>query len=161
MSLAIETSAAPAASVRAASPTLSPTLARGVVIAAILIAGVAGLLATDAATAARAAAQAGEGLTRLLRAMAMIKLGMAVAVAGAVLWRLSLPVGPARLAAYALACAAMAAGPGLIWDMARPVAGAGLLHAGLIAAALLLWRDPAVGARIKAMIKARRARVSG
>jgi hypothetical protein len=39
------------------------------------------------------------------------------------------------------ACAAMAAGPFLVWDMVHIVAGAVLLHAGLIGAVLLGWRD--------------------
>jgi hypothetical protein len=99
-------------------------------------------------------------LTHLLRAMALIKSVMAVAAAGAVLWRLALPVTPARLAIYALACAAMAGGPGLIWDMAHVGAGALLLHAGLLATILLLWRDPAVSRRLAELVAARRARAA-
>jgi hypothetical protein len=61
------------------------------------------------------------------------------------------------VAAYALAFAGMAAGPGLIWQMAYVRTGALLLHAGLFAALILLWRDPAMGARLGAMVAARRA----
>jgi len=133
----------------AAPWTMAPRFARGLVLSATVAAAVAGALYTEPVAAARALANAGPDLTRLLRAMAAIKAAMALAVLAAVSWRLASPAGPARLAAYALACAAMAAGPGLIWDMAHLVAGAGLLHAGLIAALVLLWRDPAVGARLE------------
>ncbi len=51
----------------------------------------------------------------------------------------------------------MAAGPVLIWDMAHIRSGALLLHAGLLAGGLLLWRDPVVGARLGAIVARRRA----
>ena len=51
----------------------------------------------------------------------------------------------------------MAAGPVLIFEMAQIRLGALLLHAGLLAAALLLWRDPAVSARLGALVARRRA----
>jgi hypothetical protein len=54
----------------------------------------------------------------------------------------------------------MAAGPGLIWQMAYVRTGALLLHAGLFAALILLWRDPAMGARLGAMVAARRAAIN-
>ena len=60
-------------------------------------------------------------------------------------------------AAYAPACAGEAAGPSLIWQMAYVSAGALILHVGLLAAVILLWRDPAVGARLAMIVAARRA----
>jgi hypothetical protein len=45
----------------------------------------------------------------------------------------------------------------LIWDMVHIRLGALLLHGGLLAGALLLLRDPAVGARLGDMVKRRRA----
>jgi hypothetical protein len=51
----------------------------------------------------------------------------------------------------------MAAGPVLIWGMVQVGAGALLLHAGLLASLLLLWRDPVVGARLAALVAKRRA----
>ncbi len=146
-----------AAEATARAPTLSPALARSLVLAAILAGTVGGILATDPATTARAVAHAGADLTRLLRAMAAMKAGMAVAAAAAVLWRMGSPASPGRLAAYATACATMAAGPGLIWDMARLEAGAILLHAGLLATIVMIWRDPTVSARLAAALAARRA----
>jgi len=118
----------------------------------------AGLLATGTeASASAAIALAGADLTHLLRAMALLKVAMAAGMAAAVLWRLGSPVTLAWWAAYALACGGMAAGPGLIWQMVYVRTGALLLHAGLFAALILLWRDPAMGARLATMVAARRA----
>jgi hypothetical protein len=122
-------------------------------------AGAAGFLADHGTAAAQAAANADPGLTRLLRALAIIKSAMAAGAAAAVVWRLGGAISMIRLAAYALAGAAMAAGPGLIWTMMNVATGALLLHAGLAATAILLWRDPAVGRRLSAMIAARRAQL--
>ena len=141
-----------------AGRAFSPRLSKGLVLAAALAAAVAGLQVTDGATAARAAALAGEGLTRLLRAMAAIKAVMATGALAGVLWRLESPVGPGRLATYALTCAAMAAGPGLIWSMANLGLGAALLHIGLIGALVVLWRDPETTRRLAATLAARRGR---
>jgi hypothetical protein len=117
-------------------------------VMAFVAAALAGFLATDGATAARAAEHAGGDLTRLLRAMAAIKAAMAVGVMAAVVWRLSTPAPTPWLFGYGVAGAVMAAGPGLIWDMAHLGMGALLLHGGLAACAILLWRDPAVGRRL-------------
>ncbi len=135
-------------------------VAHAVAIFALAAGMEAGFMATSTGDTAQAVSQSGMDLTHLLRAMALIKSVMAVAAAGAVLWRLALPVTPARLAIYALACAAMAGGPGLIWDMAHVGAGALLLHAGLLATILLLWRDPAVSRRLAELVAARRARAA-
>jgi hypothetical protein len=89
--------------------------------------------------------------------MAVLKAFMAAGLVAAVAWRLGAAVALPWLAAYAAAAAAMAAGPVLIWDMAHVGLGAVLLHGGLLAAVLLLWRDPVVGARLSAIVAARRA----
>jgi hypothetical protein len=120
----------------------------------------AGFLATDRAASAQAVAQAGPELVRLLRAMAAIKALMAIAAGAAVLWRLGSAATPPWLAGYALACGAMAAAPGLIWDMAHVTLGAALLHGGLLACIVLLWRDPAVGSRLAALVQVRRRRMA-
>jgi hypothetical protein len=117
----------------------------------------AGLLATGGEASSHAIQLAGADLTRLLRAMALLKAVMAVAATAAILWRLGVAATPTWLSAYAIACAAMAAGPGLIWDMSHVSLGALLLHGGLVAALLLLWRDPAVGMRLSALVANRRA----
>jgi hypothetical protein len=151
MSIAIST---PSGATRLATPTPM----RVALLALVAAAAVAGFVATGADTTSAAVSDSGADLTRLLRAMAAIKMAMAACAAASVLWRLGSPISAKWVAGYALACAAMAAGPGLIWDMAHVAAGAALLHAGLLATIVLLWRDPAVGARLASLVAARRAR---
>jgi hypothetical protein len=136
----------------------APVFAMVVLIAA---AAVVGFAVTNAQTSAAAVAEAGADLVRLMRGMALIKLSMAALAGGAVLWRLlAAPIRAGWFAAYAVACAAMAAGPGLIWHMDAVRTGAALLHGGLLAAVILVWRDAAVDARLAEIIAARRARLS-
>ncbi len=147
------------------SPEIQPEIAlrrdwivrRAVLVAAIVAGAAVAMLVTPAEEAAQAAQAAGPELTRLLRAMAGLKLMFAAGVVAAAYWRLVLPAATWRLASYAAAGAAMAAGPVLIWEMVHIRLGALLLHGGLLAAALLLWRDPAVGARLGAIVAKRRA----
>ncbi len=150
------THAVPAASpYRSMSAAVARPLLFGIIGAAVL----AGLFATDPASATAAVRQAGGDLTRLLRAMALIKAGLgALAVAG-VWWRFGGGVGWLWFTAYSLACAAMAAGPALIWQMDHVVSGSVMLHGGLIGVVLLLWRDPEVARQLSAAIAARRLRV--
>ena len=139
------------------SSTLSSAMARTLLVLVTAASIAAGLLATGTEASASAIALAGADLTYLLRAMALLKVAMAVGMAAAVLWRLGSSITLVWWAAYALACAGMAAGPGLIWQMAYVRTGALLLHAGLFAALILLWRDPVTGARLSMMVVARRA----
>ncbi len=136
---------------------LTPPLSR--ISIALLGVGAVGLsfALTDAPAASRAVADAGVELTRLLRFMAVIKGAMALAAVGALFWRLGSEVSLGRFVAYGACCTAMVAGPGLIWDMAHVGLGALLLHGGLIAVIILLWRDPAVPVRLQAALAARRA----
>jgi hypothetical protein len=141
----------------AGTSMLSPAMAGALLVLVTAASAAAGLLVTGTQASATAIALAGADLTHLLRAMALLKVAMAIGMAAAVLWRLGSPVTLAWWAAYALACAGMAAGPGLIWQMAYVRTGALLLHAGLFAALILLWRDPTMGARLGTMVAARRA----
>jgi hypothetical protein len=137
----------------------SPAMARLALVLSIVLAAAAGVMTTDAAHTAAAVAAAGDDFARLLRSMAVLKAGMAAGAAAAVWWRLGLPIHPVRFAAYALSCAAMAAGPGMIWGMERVGAGALLLHGGLAAAVVMVWRDPAVSRRLAVLVEAKRARL--
>jgi hypothetical protein len=141
----------------ASTSALSPAMARALLVLVTAAGVAAGLLATGTEASAAAIALAGADLVHLLRAMALLKLAMAAGMAAAVLWRLGSSVTLSWWAAYALACASMAIGPGLIWQMAYVRTGALLLHAGLLAGLILLWRDPAVRARLVTMVAARRA----
>ena len=154
------TTAAPALTARPTARTVrgvaSPLVSRAMLLLVIGIAGAAGF-ATAATQGSQASAYADPDLARLLRAMAVLKALIASGAVSAVLWRLGSSVTLPRLAGYALAGAAMAAGPGLIWSMTHLGAGALLLHGGLLACALLLWRDPEVSRRLAKMVAARRA----
>lgn len=140
----------------AGTGTLTPAMARALLVLATAASVAAGLLATGTEASASAIVLAGADIAHLLRAMALLKVAVAAGMATAVLWRLGSPVTLAWWAAYALACAGMAAGPGLIWQMAHVRTGALLLHAGLFAALILLWRDPAMDVRLGTMVAARR-----
>lgn len=133
---------------------------RGLLLAALFAGAGIAAWATGRPEAAEAAARAGDELTRLLRCMALLKAAMAAAALGAVWWRLALPAGALRLAAYLAAGAAAAAGPVLIWGMVHLGLGSLLLHGGLFASLVLLWRDPDVAARLGALVAERRRAIA-
>ena len=115
---------------------------RVVLAAAVLAGGVIGFAATQEATAADAVANAGAELTRLLRAMAALKVLLAAGVVWLIDWRLRYPINPRLAAAYVIGAAVMATGPGLIWDMAHVALGALLLHGAGAMLLVLFCRDP-------------------
>ncbi len=145
----------PPCGVAARAPGWSSSAARAAVLLVALAAAAAGFMATDSPTVARTVALDPD-LAWLLRAMAVLKMAAAAAATAGIAWRLGTTATPAWLAGYALALAAAWAGPGLIWDMAHLRLGALLLHGGLAGALVLLWRDPVAGARLGAIIEARR-----
>jgi len=136
---------------------ISPTAARLGFLLVVCAAIAAGFVTTGADATAAAIARDGADLTRLMRFMAGLKAMIAVGATAAVFWRMGTAITPPWFGAYALTTAAMAAGPGLIWGMAHVGVGALLLHGGLFATILLLWRDPAVARRLGALVAARRA----
>jgi hypothetical protein len=135
----------------------TPFIAKTLLLAVIALATAGGMLVTDSATTVRVIASAGGDWANLLRAMAALKLFFAGAATAAVLWRLGAPISATRWGGYALAAAATWAGPGLIWGLAHIFLGTLLLHGGLIATAVLVWRDPATRARLSEIIARRRA----
>ncbi len=135
----------------------APMVAKTLLMAVIVLAFAGGLLATDGASTTRLIAGAGHDWANLLRAMAALKMLIAGAASAAIVWRLGAPISATRWSAYALATAAAWAGPGLIWGLAHIGLGALLLHGGLIAMAVLIWRDPAIGARLSEIIARRRS----
>ncbi len=130
---------------------------RAMMLAAILAGTALAAAATGRSETAQAVQAAGPELTRLLRAMAGLKLMFAAGLLAAMVWRLQCPATAWRLAGYMAAAACMAAGPVLIWDMAHVRAGAALLHGELLASVVLLWRDPAMAQRLSHAIDRRRA----
>ncbi len=123
-------------SARLGARTLSAML-----VAVVLVSAVAGYAFTTGAESVRAVQAAGPELTRLLRAMALLKSLLAVGALFLVTVRFRFPIAPRLAAAYIAAGAAMAAGPGPIWTMAHVGLGALLLHGGLAAMLLLAWAD--------------------
>jgi len=134
----------------------SPLIARTLLVAVIGVAFAGGLIATPSTDTATLIASDGGAWANLLRAMAALKMLFAAAASAAVLWRLGAPISPRRWSGYALAAAATWAGPGLIWGLAQIPLGAALLHGGLIATVVLLWRDPATRARLSEVVALRR-----
>lgn len=138
---------------RVAHDGVGTKLARSVIMLSLVAGAGAGLL-----FGAHASAAAGDvELTHLLRAMALLKLLFVAAASAAVFWRLQAPISPRLLAAYAVVCAAMAAGPGLIWFLAYLGPAALLLHGGVAAAVVLLWRDDASSLLLERTLARRRA----
>ena len=129
--------------------------ARQLLAAAVVIGTVAGLTATPHATSAAAIASAGPELVRLLRGMALLKLGLVAGAAWFADWRLRFPARLPIAATYVISLGAMAAGPGLIWSMAHVVLGAVLLHASLATLLVLFWRDPGSPAMLPARLRRR------
>jgi hypothetical protein len=132
---------------------------RTLIVLATLVAAFAGFAACGTEASAHAVQQAGPDLTRLLRAMAGLKLLMAAGALAAVWWRRGAPASLPWLAGYTVAGMAMAAGPGLIFSMDHVRSGALLLHAGLVTTLVMLWRDPAMGTRLTEALMRRRARI--
>jgi len=155
--MSISNSAAMASPGEALGRQATTLAARFAFCGLLVIAAGVGAGSTSSQATLHAAAQAGPDWAHLLRAMAALKTVMAVASVGAVVWRLASPAKPAWLAAYSLAGSAMMAGPGLVWGLVHIGLGALLLHAGLAATLLLLWRDPQVGTRLATLVALRRA----
>jgi len=108
----------------------------------------AGFAWTGADVAAAAATRAGADLTMILRLMVALKTTLAAVLVGAIAWRLAMPASTGWLAAYFASAAIMAAGIGPTWHIAHLIAGVSMLHVGLIASAVLLWRDPGVARKL-------------
>ena len=136
---------------------LSPGLSRPLLVAIVIAAVGFSLLPAGGAPSSTAVLNAGDDLTRLMRFMAAIKAVLVAGAVVAVLWRLGSPVSVRRFYAYGAACALMAAGPGVIWGMAHVGRGALLLHGGLALAIVIMWRDPAVPARLEGALTRRSA----
>jgi hypothetical protein len=84
---------------------------------------------------------AGSDLVLLMRFMAGVKAAMALGAVALVAWRMGAPTGRGTVAAYVVATAVMAVGPGLIWNMQDVAYGAMAVHGGLSAIMLVAWRD--------------------
>lgn len=151
---------APTAASSPAQTAMPPALARTALFVAVALAvGLAhGLGQGEAAT--RAAAADPE-LTRLLRGMAVLKAGLALAVAALVAWRLTYPASRRLAAGLITAASLMAAGPVLIWHMAPVLAAALLFHAGTALLLALCWVDRSGARELMGRIGTRRRAAGG
>ena len=94
-----------------------------------------------------AAPGADAALTRLLRAMMLLK-GLMVAGAVAILWpRLGRDLPTGTLLGYALGAAAAAAGVAGLWTLTAMPGWVLLFYLGLGTVGLSVWRDPGFGRR--------------
>jgi hypothetical protein len=80
-------------------------------------------------------------LARLLRGMALIKGVIALAIVGAVFWRLAWPVAKRAVAAYLLCSWAVAGSTMLIWQLSYIVPAAVLFHAAALSLLWVGWRE--------------------
>lgn len=133
-----------------------PIAARAAIVLALLAGASAGI-----ALGARETPVPDFELLRLLRAMAVIKLAFVALAAGVVLWRLQAPIRSAWLAGYVAVCFAMAAGPSLIWFSSQIILASVLLHAGIAASIVLLWREGTTSELLHAAVLHRRTLLRG
>lgn len=133
---------------RPASPT--GTWRGRIALAAVgLLAATVAWLTTDAAASARAVAADPE-LARLLRGMAVLKLGIAAAAMALLGWRLGQPMRPLVAGGGLISAALLVSGPVLIWRIAPLATGALLFHAGVAMLCWAAWRDrAAIGALLE------------
>jgi hypothetical protein len=133
---------APPVTIGAAAHTrFTPTQLRIALIGSAVAIGVLGYVLTQGEAASRAALDAGAELTRLLRMMALLKVTLGVGALALVSLRFRFPISTPLAASYIAAGGVMAAGPGLIWNMAHVALGALLLHGGLAALFCLALMD--------------------
>jgi len=90
-------------------------------------------LLASAAIATAPAAFVEPDLARVIRFMALIKGGFALAALAGCFWRLARPAGPVRTAIYVAAPPAMAAGALALGSLHSPALAAAGLHLGLLA----------------------------
>ena len=85
--------------------------------------------------------RADPALARLLRGMALIKGMIAIAVVGAVFWRLAWPVSRTAGAAYLFCSWAVVGSTMLIWQLSYIVPAALLFHVAALSLLLVSWRE--------------------
>jgi hypothetical protein len=114
---------------------------RALLLLAVIAASGAAWLATPATAVAQATRAIDGELIMLLRFMAAVKAGMALAGMAAAFWRLGYPASPLLATAYVGSVVLMCAAPVLIWQLAHVAIGAALFHAGLALLVVALFAD--------------------
>lgn len=126
---------AAAPSARAAGPWRPARLA-------LVLLTVAALLAVGATVVRAPAAPVDPDLARVIRFMAVLKGGFALAALAACVWRLARPAAPWRTAIYVAGPPAMAAGALALGTFHSPGFAAATLHLGLLAVLAAALTDP-------------------
>jgi hypothetical protein len=121
---------------------------RGALFLAAAAGALSGLLFTTPDQAASAQAAAGPELAMLLRFMAVVKAGMALATLALTAWRFGFSISPAQALGYLGAGTLMAAAPLPIWQLAHVAAGAALFHLGLLLLLVALFADRGTAAEL-------------
>ena len=125
---------------------------RSLVLRTLLIAGLLPAMAFAAALAdASAYAAAEPELVLLLRGMAVIKAGMALAALGLAFWRLGQPVSLAAASGYLLGIWALGGATVSIALLSHLPAAAGLFHIAVFGLIVLAWREDRTGAVERAL----------
>lgn len=146
---------APVAASLVARRTPPPRLARFALIASVALSITLAHLLGHGEMADRAAAADPE-LARLLRGMAALKAGIALAAVGLVAWRLAYPSSLRFAGGLVSAAALMAAGPVLMWHVAPVGAAALLFHAGMALLLVLCWADRSDAREVRAAVTTQR-----
>ena len=114
---------------------------RMLLLALAAASAVIGFGVTAGAEALRAVTDAGPELVRLLRLMTVLKSVLGLGALALVSLRFRFPVEPRTAFGYLAGGALMAAGPGVMWNMAHIGWGALLFHSGLAVLFILAWMD--------------------
>jgi uncharacterized membrane protein YidH (DUF202 family) len=123
--------------VRAARGALRPALYRSV----LLLGGTAVLALVAWWLPSEAASFPDPDLARLLRGMALIKAGIALAALGAVSWRFGWPIQRGFAAAYMVGCWVLAGASLMVWQLTMVPAAAIGFHGFELGLLFVAWRD--------------------
>ena len=139
MSAVLPTSIAPSARLRAIAPAGgSRALAmRIALLATCLVAGLASAALADRAATAGVEPE----LVLLLRGMAVLKAGLALAAVALAFWRFGRPVSTRAAAGYVVGVSSLVAASVLIWLLSFIASAAIAFHVGALGLLVLAWRE--------------------
>lgn len=139
MSAVFPTSITPSAPPRASVPAsgLRPLASRIALLATCLGAGLASAALADPAAMAGVEPE----LVLLLRGMAVLKAGLALAAVALAFWRFGRPVSLLSAAGYVVGVSTLVAASVLIWFLSFIAGAAIAFHVGALGLLVLAWRD--------------------
>lgn len=145
MSAVFPTSITPLAGPRAIALASGsrPLAMRIALLATCLVAGLASAALADPA----ATAGVEPGLVLLLRGMAVLKAGLALAAVALAFWRFGRPVSTRAAAGYVVGVSSLVAASVLIWFLSFIAAAAIAFHVGALGLLVLAWREGSAAMR--------------